>query len=341
MKRPPLRPRVVLAAAASIVAACAGTEPPPQAPAPPVAPADPVWIAEAARACARIASCTRSHDSPRLRDPGSCVEWWWGLRGDPKEPDPLQRCLAGATTCEQIETCMHGGGDARAAAFCVQRPGVVSGCDGDRFVSCGDDEHESTVVDCAALGATCKELRSPGGLVQRGCWSPAKCPPGAPEARCDGASAVVSCHDGILERNVCRGGTTCEDRKDDDAEPTASCAFHGAARCDALFPKRCEGDRLVECAGVARERRLHVVDCARLGLRCSGTGPRTSCWVPARVECDKDMLPRCEDGAIVFCAAGRLERVACASLGMGACDPAARGTLVACAANAPSSAASP
>jgi hypothetical protein len=44
------------------------------------------------------------------------------------------------------------------------------------------------------------------------------------------------------------------------------------------------------------------------------------------------MLPKCEGGALVFCAAGRVEKVACASIGMGACDPAARGPVAACTA---------
>jgi hypothetical protein len=54
--------------------------------------------------------------------------------------------------------------------------------------------------------------------------------------------------------------------------------------------------------------------------------------VPANVECDKDTLPKCEDGALVFCAAGRVQKIACASIGMGACDPAARGPVAACSA---------
>jgi hypothetical protein len=73
-------------------------------------------------------------------------------------------------------------------------------------------------------------------------------------------------------------------------------------------------------------------------------GPRASCYVPANVECDKDMLPKCEGDALVFCAAGRLSRVACASLGMGGCDPAARGARgvwAACSARPPAHAMAP
>jgi hypothetical protein len=43
------------------------------------------------------------------------------------------------------------------------------------------------------------------------------------------------------------------------------------------------------------------------------------------------MLPRCEGGKLAFCAAGRLTRVSCEGLGLGPCDPAARGPMAACA----------
>jgi hypothetical protein len=53
--------------------------------------------------------------------------------------------------------------------------------------------------------------------------------------------------------------------------------------------------------------------------------------VPANVECDKELLPRCEGDAVVFCAAGRLTKVACSGIGLGACDPAAKGPMAGCA----------
>src|SRR5688572_14331529 len=119
------------AIAFAVVVACGGQEPPPKPPAPPPPAADPPWLAQATQACARISACTHAHDAPRMRDPGACVEWWVS-EADPKTVDPLRKCLNDAKTCDQVSTCMHGGGDARAASFCAGRPGVVSGCDGDR-----------------------------------------------------------------------------------------------------------------------------------------------------------------------------------------------------------------
>jgi hypothetical protein len=65
--------------------------------------------------------------------------------------------------------------------------------------------------------------------------------------------------------------------------------------------------------------------------------------VPADIECDKEMLPKCDDGgkSLVFCAAGRLEKIACASLGMGACNPTARGAVAACSPPEPAAVAAP
>lgn len=333
-----MSPRQLLAPLAVpllVLAACGGQEPAAKAPAAPPPRKDPSSLQQVAEACARIVSCTHSHDAPRLRDPSACVDWWVAHAdaGGAERPDPLQRCFTQATSCEQINTCLHGGGDAKAAAFCAQRPGVVSGCEGDRLVSCGDDDaQESTVTDCTALGATCREMKAAGGLVIRACFAPAKCPPGAPEARCDGPDAVVSCHDGAIERASCRPGTRCEDHKDESGDATASCQLPGRRRCDALGARHCEGDRLVECSSQDHYGKVRVSDCAGFGLRCTGSGPRAGCYVPADVECDKDMLPKCDGKgeSLVFCAAGRLTKISCASLGMGACNPTAHGPVAAC-----------
>lgn len=322
------------------IAACGGQEPPPKA-APPVAtPSDPVWLSGVAAACAKIASCTHAHETPHLRDPGACVDWWIS-HADPRSPDPLQKCLAGAKSCDQVNACMHGGGDARAIAFCAQRPGVVSGCDGDRFVSCGDDDaQESRVVDCASMGASCRELKAAGGLILRGCFSAEKCPSGAPEARCDG-NAILSCRDGAMERITCQPGTRCEERRDESGDALASCQLPGRPRCDLLGARRCENDRLVECERPGSLGKVGVSDCGALGLHCLGTGLRAGCYVPSNVECDKELLPRCDGGRLVFCAAGRVTKIACASLGLGPCNPAARGPMAACEDTSPSTPLSP
>lgn len=318
------------------LAACSHEEKPAVAPTPAAKAKDPPLLAGVASACARVSSCTHAHDAARFRDPGACVDWWLGTSD---ASDPLRKCLSAATSCETVAACMHGGGDAKAARFCAERPGVVSGCDGDRLVSCGeDDAHESSVVDCAALGGKCNEAKTPGGLVIRACFSPQKCPAGAPEARCDGKDAVLGCRDGAVERVVCSPGTTCRERRDGSGEAAASCELASAApRCDVRGTRHCEDDRLFECERAAGGSygKVKVVDCVGYGLRCTGTGPRAGCYVPDNVECDKEMLPRCEGGSVVFCASGRIEKIACTSIGLGACDPTAKGPMAACTAGAP------
>lgn len=310
--------------------ACAAKETPPGPPPPRVGAPDPSLLAPMARTCARLAACAHGHDNPVLRDPGACVEHWLS---EGAERAPLYRCLSEASSCERVRACLSGAGDARAAEFCERRAGAVSGCDGDRLVSCGDDDIlESTVVDCAAMGASCREVRAAGGLVLRACFSPSACPPGAPAARCDGPTTVLTCADGAVDRVTCPVGTRCEEHRDETGEATATCQLPGQRRCDALGSRRCDGDRLVECQRSGASGRLRVTDCASLGLLCAATGPRAGCYVPSRVECDKEMLPRCEGGGaeVVFCAAGRVARIACTAIGMGRCEPAGRGTIAAC-----------
>jgi hypothetical protein len=315
-------------ALAIIVGACGGQEPPPKAPAPTPPPKDPLVLTQATQACARLSACTRGGDA-KVRDPSACVDWWVA-DADAKTPDPLRKCLADASGCEQVLGCMRGGGDARAAAFCGKSQGVVSGCDGDRLVSCGDeDAHESNVMDCAAMGASCREVKASGGIVLRACWSPTKCPAGAPDLRCDGPGAVVSCRDGAFERITCRPGTTCEEHKDEAGDVIAACELPHRRRCDMRGLRHCEEDRLVECDRAGGK--VHVTDCVGLGLHCAGVGPRARCVVPTNIECDKEFVAKCEGNALVFCAAGRLAKVSCASIGFGTCDPAAKGPFAACA----------
>jgi hypothetical protein len=299
----------------AVVLACGPAEPPPKPPPPPAPVKDPAVIVTASKACARVAGC-----SPRFKDPSACVEWW--MAGG---SEPLKKCLDAANGCEAVATCLHGGGDAKAAAFCGQR-GVVSGCDGSRLVSCSDDDaHEASVIDCAEMGATCAEIKSAGGLVMRACSAPAKCPAGSPDVRCEGGNTVISCRDGAYERVVCPAGTKCEEHRDETGDAAASCVVPGQRRCIGGL-RRCQEDRLVEC----EHGKTKVTDCVGQGLHCAGVGPRAGCYVPENVECDKEMLPRCDGANLTFCAAGRLEKIACASLGLGPCDPAAKGAFAAC-----------
>jgi hypothetical protein len=309
-----------------VVVACGRKAPPPAAPAPPAEPADPAAVRAVAEACARLTACIPTRDEARLHDASACVDWWFE-NAAPASPDPLKTCLQAARSCGDVHTCMQGGGHARAAAFCQARQGVVSGCDGNHLVSCGDEAAVgTTVVDCAALGGACRESKTPGGLVLRSCVAPDLCPADAPESRCEGIAAIVSCRDGAIERVVCPPGTRCEERGNEHGESNAACLLPGGRRCGLLASRLCEDDRLIACEGGDR---VTVSDCAAFGLRCAGLGPRAGCYVADR-ECDREMLPTCEKGALVFCAAGRTTKIPCSAVGLGPCRAPSRGARAAC-----------
>ena len=170
-----------------------------------------------ARKCARIASCAHAHDAPRVRDPGRCVDYWLEHMNDAEEPLPA--CLGAASSCADIDRCLHAPASEAAAKFCAAHPGMPTGCDGDTLVTCAkDDPTESTATPCHAVGGTCGETRGAGGLVSHACLSPVLCPPDVTRATCDENNSVVACHDQAIERTPCRAGTRCRAHKDADGE---------------------------------------------------------------------------------------------------------------------------
>jgi hypothetical protein len=308
--------------------ACGESPAPPSAPKPATGPRWPRGFAQITAKCAQIASCARPHDPPRLSDPSACVDHWFARGSE----DPQAKCLLSAATCAEVEACKRGGNDAGAVTFCGSHPGVLSACDGTRVVTCaGDDAKESTSIDCASLGATCSETRV-GGLIVRGCASAKLCPPTAPEARCDGAapsSAVLTCHDGMVERVACSGGERCTQHENED-ETSASCAPATERRCDDVGASRCDQTgKLVECIPSGHYGGVRVTDCVKAGLVCRARGTKSGCVVDAAPECTRRPT-RCEGDLLVYCAAGSETKVSCASIGLGPCDPGARGPEAAC-----------
>lgn len=320
--------------AVALVAACPSPPPPP-----PVAPAPlrmndagtPEWLDDVAARCAKIASCAHGHDTPRLRDPGACIDWW--VAHVRTRTDPVQTCLAAAKGCDEIAACTRGSvGDPRAAAYCTAHPGTLTACDGNAFVSCsGEEEGGSARVDCAAVSGKCEEHKAPGGLLVRGCYSPALCPEGAPEERCDGVGAMVSCHDGVVEKTVCVSGARCAPHKEENGQMGATCEpVAGDVHCADVGARYCSKDQLVECIVHGHFGDARVSDCRALGLRCAGGGPRAACVIDKPLECEPGPA-RCDGEDLAFCAAGRRIKVSCRGLGLGPCDPDGQGPAASCA----------
>ncbi len=327
---------LVPAFAAALLAACPSPPPPPPATPGPLALNDagtPEWLDDVAARCAKIASCSGAHDTPRLRDPAACIDWW--VARVRTRTDPVQKCLAAAKGCGEIAACAHGGvGDPRAAAYCTAHPGVLTACDGNALVSCsGSELAESTRVDCGSVKGTCEERKAPGGLVTRGCFSSGLCPDKAPEERCDGPHAVVSCHDGLVERTSCPTGTQCAPHRETNGENGAMCEpFDEHLHCTEVGARYCAGNRLVECVVHGHYGDARISDCGALGLRCVGTsgpGTRAACVIDKPLECEPGPA-RCEGEDLAFCAAGRRVKVSCRGLGLGPCDADAQGPAAAC-----------
>ena len=311
--------RGLFAAAVGLVGALAC-----HAAAPPVPTPNPVALAS--RACARIASCSHAHDPVREREPSACVDWW--LSRHPGQDD-TRTCLASARSCEAIDACAGAAGDARAIAFCSSHPGVQTACDENARIACGtDDVTESTSTDCASLGASCTETHGAGGLLSHACVDPTRCPPEATRARCDGEAAVIVCHDGAIERTACGPASRCHAHAHGDGAEFAECVGGADQECTAVGSTRCEGSMLVECEPHGHSGRARTTDCGALGLSVPHGGDRASC-VERDARC-MGGLSRCEGEALEFCAAGRREQVSCESLGMGPCDPDARGMQAGC-----------
>jgi hypothetical protein len=276
-----------------------------------------VHVDHLARTCARIASCARPHDPPRFRDPSACVE---DALGHELKSSAAAGCLSVADSCASVAACFHPVGDARAAAFCLAHAGTKTDCDGDTLITCTtDDPRQSTLTPCSPLGARCGESYSAGGLVAHGCLTPAVCPANVTRVRCDGDTAMAACHDEILERVACQPGETCHPHVDADGEEAATCERAGEVACATIGQRRCRGTVLVDCVPHGHHAAEVSVDCAALGLRCGGAEGRAAC-VASGASCVA-AAPTCDRESVLFCAAGRLERVACSEIGLGPCAP--------------------
>jgi hypothetical protein len=232
-------------------------------------------------------------------------------------------------SCDDIRACLHADHPTASNTYCATHPGAMTGCDSTTLVSCGDDDPgESTRTDCAALGATCGEIAQAGGLRTHACVDAARCPPELTRAWCDGTEAVLSCHDGEIERTACGDGAKCRAHSDADGEQIAMCEVPGHASCDAPGSRRCDGSRLVECEAHGHFGHRHTVDCSALGLACSPQDGGANCTNPTPT-CYRGH-PTCEGGALAFCASGLQVLVDCAEIGMGPCEADGIGPNAAC-----------
>jgi len=315
------------------IVACAGASSPPAAkPAPPQIDDSP--LGRVARQCTKIASCPNEHEASAFRAPQACVDWYLV---NAQSEAPLAECMMRAKDCAEALACTRESADAVAERYCKAHPGALTACDGNHLISCeGEGAEESVATDCAAIGGTCGERRpgGPVGIAERGCLSERMCPPGAPEHRCDGESAVIDCNDGIAQRNVCPPGSRCAADRDESGAATAQCRAASGRECTMGGAAFCEGDVAFACVQSGRFRGLHSADCGAFGLGCVVRSGRVFCAPRGEAPCAAGAAS-CSGDDLAFCAAGQSFRVSCKQLGFAGCDPSGGGKEALCAAKSP------
>ena len=216
----------------------------------------------------------------------------------------------------------HGGGcdAARVCAgweYAISTEPCAAGCSGTTFTACDDSFRMR--IDCSKLGLSCDLLAICSENLATGCdresfvntcgasGQPTICDDDVIIAGPDCAALGLGCLDGscIGSGAACMGGSRSNE---------------GAVFYDGMS---CEGTTLVSCV-YGREHRL---DCATVaaGFSCQTHAGASFCGIgaectPAAPAEGSGPEETCEGNSVVFCNAGRVERIECTSLGFETCD---------------------
>jgi hypothetical protein len=231
-------------------------------------------------------------------------------------------CLAAAHCgCGAVEYCLGW----------EQRQGSGASapiCTGSNFTWCDEPAPGRFVclsVDCAAVGLTCDENAICVEAPVRACVVA-----NAGQMSCNGVGRVNLCSTGLADGATLVGAADC---------PAAGlacidgqCVGSGAACTANVFSS--EGDlRLagLSCSGAMMDAcvggKHATIDCSKVapGFTCQTFSGQSFCGLGS--ECLPGNLgptaAKCEGNMVVFCNAGRVERVDCTSLGFTGCEVAA------------------
>jgi hypothetical protein len=223
--------------------------------------------------------------------------------------------------CDALEQCL--GWTLESTPGCAQG----SACVGSTFTLCTASIGTTYTIDCGTMGLDCNpdasidNVPGAGRACRRGQAVP-----------CEGATFAPSCNGSVP---VFSDGSLVEG---------TDCAVRGAACSDGLCTGTgdacsvspsdptagvsCNGNVLESCQNGQRA----TLDCTtfRAGFGCRTIGDVAFCGLAADcvpggltmgdVPQDGDPSPSCDGTTIVFCNAGRVERVDCTSLGFSGCD---------------------
>lgn len=257
---------------------------------------------------------------------GSCIEddginrhvaRLWDPLGPPNVWAQFRRqaqCLAAAGGgCAALRTCL-------GFELTIGGPPCATACNGSVFTACGNEGGRAYrfTVDCAKVGLTCDPVTwcsdRPGVACVSDGFMPTCTADGratvcknqglAPGGLC--ADLQLSCANG-----ACRGsGAACH-----GGSPGAE----GQVYLEGLA---CEGSRLRACVG----DREQTFDCAQQGqgqgFSCQQAGNQFFCGLGGECYPSESMFGTvtCEGNTVVFCNAGRLQRIDCTSLGFSGCE---------------------
>ena len=231
------------------------------------------------------------------------------------------RCLLNAVPC----LASHGGGcdavvDCLATEIDLLGP-CAPACNGTVAVGC--DDQLRFRQDCAKWGATC----SAGECEDSAPATPA-CSHSSFQSRCDNGAPVIC--SGDFEES----GPRCADYQGLECADTGygvmACVGTGSQCQPAMTNSMniivddglaCVGTSLDACVNGKR----HVLDCNALmpGLTCqtvSGEQPPAFCGIASECVPEAEYWKEtCDGDSVVFCNAGRIEKVDCKSLGFSGC----------------------
>jgi hypothetical protein len=225
----------------------------------------------------------------------------------------MRECGLHSSSCANLRACALRGAPQDA---CVGRgkQGVVGFCDVDgRALTCWH-EQVLAVRDCPRGGEQCIVVGGDATCTLGPC--PGNIKEGERPVCSASGTHLLHCEKGKLASLDCAAfGLKCSAGSDG----VAACAT-GGGRCDPAA-KRCEGNVAVGCVSGHEVR----VDCAAAGLTCNAAGgtPVGSCLAPAvppTDSCDPSDKPKCDEGNIKYCYAGRLRSYSCKGAGFGRCD---------------------
>lgn len=240
-----------------------------------------------------------------LHDPDTYTGFWsrYGLQA---------HCLATVGGgCDAVSACL--GYDVLAIA-----PGeTCEPCVGSVASYCGD-AYRAT-LDCATMGAQCDPAA--------GCTFGAAefCDPDTFTPTCSGDGRPLNCRGTVTVGPDCASfGLACADGYCQGTDGACGTFNDSTDQVQFFAGTACSGTVLEACVAGGRATR----DCSTLGagFSCQNVDDVFFCGVAA--ECIPGDIPpgssvedeTCEGNEVLFCNAGRLERVDCTALGFAGCD---------------------